>query len=474
MRFNKALLIVTSILILLPILVGALTWDILPEQVATHWGTGGTADDWSTRAFAVFGLPMILLVIHWVCIIITAADHKRREQNKKAYNMVLFITPLISWFTNAIMYAAAFGLEFNMFSLMFGLLGIMFIVIGNYMPKTKQNHTLGIKISWTLQSEENWNATHRVAGKVWFITGLVSLVCVFLPYKISAIIMSVVFVAAMAIPIIYSYRFHQKEKKEGKTFMKNKKLKKYYIISGIVVGVILVFVGFIMFSGNIEITYTDEGITVDSMYCDPLTVKYDDMSAVWYSEDYIEGAKVMGFSSAKLMLGIYNNEALENYNRYTYTGNNGFVVIETRDENDDQHYTVLGGRSFDETAEIYYELSKIASFELSYDTEGLTVTPSRGEPITVDYSTVGSTQYRENYIESTLRSGFETNDIMMGEYRNEEFGKHKRYTYSSNDAYVILEILAEDGETLEYIMLNEDTLEGTRKLFDELSELVVG
>lgn len=474
MKFNKALLIITSILVLIPILVGALTWDILPEEIATHWGADGMANDWSSRAFAVFGLPMILLVIHWVCIIITAADHRKKEQNKKAYNMVLFITPIISWFVNALMYAMAFGLEFNIYSLIFGLLGIMFTVVGNYMPKISQNHTLGIKISWTLQSEANWNATHRVAGKVWVVTGLIALICVFIPAGISAFIMPVILVAAIVIPTVYSYKFYLKEKKEGKTFMKNKKLKKYYIISGIIVAVILLVIGFIMFSGSIEITYTDDGITVDSSYADPLSIKYSDMTAVWYSEEYIEGKKVLGFNSAKLLVGIFNNEALENYNRYTYTGNNAFVVIETTDAEGEEHYTVLGGKSFAETAEIYKKLSGIASFELEYDDKSLTVTPSRGEPVTVDYSTVGSTQYRESYIEDNLKNGFETNDIMIGEFRNEEFGKHKRFTYLTDDAYIIIEILDEEGKTDSYVMLNADGLEATRELYNELSEIVVG
>ncbi len=354
MKFNKVLLIVTSLLILLPILVGAFTWDILPEQIATHWGTDGMADDWSSRAFAVFGLPMLLLVIHWICIIITAADHKRREQNKKAYNMVLFIMPFISCFTNGIMYATAFGLEFNMFSLVFGLLGIMFVIIGNYMPKIKQNHTLGIKISWTLESEENWNATHRLAGKLWFAVGIICLACVFLPYKISVFVMPALLVAAITIPIIYSYCYYLKEKKKGKRFMKNKKLRKYYIISGIVVGVIFAVLMFIMFTGEVEISYTEEGFTIDSMYTSPYTVKYTDIGGTEYSETYIDGHKVFGFNSAKLMMGTFENDKFGKYQRFTYTGNNGFIIIETMDE----EYIILGAKTLGETRALFDELTE--------------------------------------------------------------------------------------------------------------------
>ena len=65
-----------------------------------------------------------------------------------------------------IMYRAAFGKEFDLAFFMPAMLGVMFIFIGNYLPKVKQNRTLGIKISWALNNEENWNKTHRFGGKV--------------------------------------------------------------------------------------------------------------------------------------------------------------------------------------------------------------------------------------------------------------------------------------------------------------------
>ena len=472
MKFNKVLLIVTSILILMPILVGALTWDILPEQIATHWGANGLADDWSSRAFAVFGLPMILLVIHWICIIITAAGNLDKDQSSKALNMVLWIIPLLSWFVNGMMYSIAFGYELNVISLSFGIFGILFILMGNYMPKTKQNRNLGIKIRWTLESEANWNYTHRLAGKVWFIFGILFIACVFVPYKISSILMPILLVTAILIPVICSYKFYQKEKKEGKTFVKDKKLRKYYIISGVILGVLFAVLAFIMFSGNIEMSYTDDSFTVKSTYTSDVTVKYDDITAVWYSEDYIEGQKVYGFNSAKLLCGTFRNEALENYGRYTYTGNNGFVIVETKNSKDELYYTVLGDKSFEKTAEIYYKLSKIVSFELTYNDDSLTITPSRGEAVTVKYSSIGSTQFRPDYIEGEMKSGFETNELMIGSCRSDDLGGHKRYIHTTVDGYIILEIM-DGADTLEYIMFNADTLEKTVDIYDELTELIV-
>ncbi|MBQ7380965.1 MAG: DUF1648 domain-containing protein [Clostridia bacterium] len=88
-RKNNWTLIITSVIILLPILAGLLLWNRLPEQVPTHWGVDGAADGWSSRAVAVFLMPALLLVFHWICIGITAADPGNRNQTPKAFGNIL-------------------------------------------------------------------------------------------------------------------------------------------------------------------------------------------------------------------------------------------------------------------------------------------------------------------------------------------------------------------------------------------------
>ena len=114
---------------------------------------------------------------------------------------------------------------------------------------------------------------------------------------------------------------------------------------------------FIMFTGEVEISYDEDGFTVDSMYTQPYTVKYSDIGGTYFSEEYIDGHKVFGFNSAKLMMGTFENDRYGKYQRFTYTGNNGFVIIETMDEK----YVVLGAKSLGETRELFDEITdKIA------------------------------------------------------------------------------------------------------------------
>ena len=85
------------------------------------------------------------------------------------------------------------------------------ILLGNYLPKCRQNYTIGIKVPWTLNSERNWNMTHRFAGYLWVITGVVSLICLFiLPREIFAIIFFVGLGVMVVVPIVYSFMLYRK------------------------------------------------------------------------------------------------------------------------------------------------------------------------------------------------------------------------------------------------------------------------
>ena len=204
---NLKTLIVTSILIILPVLAGIILWDRLPEQMPTHWNAAGEIDGWRSKPFAVFGLPLLMLVIHWICVLGTGADPKKANHPEKILHLVLWIVPVLSVLLHAVTYAAALGKGVRMEVIMPVLIGLMLAVVGNYLPKCKQNYTIGIKIPWTLHSEENWNRTHRFAGWIWTIGGLVIMLTGF--FGGFWIFVGVVLLMVLA-PFIYSYLLHRK------------------------------------------------------------------------------------------------------------------------------------------------------------------------------------------------------------------------------------------------------------------------
>ncbi len=214
---NKWQLVVTSLVILLPILIGLVLWQRLPDEIPTHFGADGKADDYSSKEFAVFGLPAFLLAIHWLCILGTSADPKKQNIPGKMLGIVLWICPVISMVVCSGCYAYAMGVDINISMISLLLVGVGFVIIGNYLPKCRQSYTVGIKLPWTLADEGNWNATHRLAGKLWCAMGLVLLgAAAFTAYtEVIAVILLVVLGIGAILPCVYSYVYYRRHPKSA-------------------------------------------------------------------------------------------------------------------------------------------------------------------------------------------------------------------------------------------------------------------
>ena len=204
---NLKLLIVTSIVMLLPILAGVALWDQLPDPMPSHWNAAGEIDGWSSKPFAVFILPLILVAAQWLCLLATAADPKKKNHPEKIIHLVLWIIPVLSVVMHTFTYLIALGYGVRMEVMMPIFIGLIFTIIGNYMPKCKQNYTIGIKIPWTLNNEENWNKTHRFAGFLWVICGIAIMLTGFLG---SFWIFLPIALVMVIVPVIYSYILHRR------------------------------------------------------------------------------------------------------------------------------------------------------------------------------------------------------------------------------------------------------------------------
>ena len=206
LKTNKKKMTISSLVILLPMIAGLILWDKLPQQMAIHWDLNGQPNNWGGKPLVVLFIPLFLLALHWICIFVTSADPKNKGQTKKITGLIFWIFPLLSLFVGASLYTAALGIDMSMTKWALLFIGLLFIVMGNYMPKTKQNHTIGIRIKWTLENEANWNRTHRFAGKVWVIGGLLLLACAFLPSGPILYLPLILLILLVALPILYSYQ----------------------------------------------------------------------------------------------------------------------------------------------------------------------------------------------------------------------------------------------------------------------------
>ena len=206
MKENKSKVIITSIVTVFPMVIGFLLWNRLPEKIATHFGSEG-ADGWSTKLFVVVIFPLILLVIHLFCLGVTLNDPKKKNIGRAMMTLIFWIVPVLSVVSNLSIYGYALGMDVNMEVIVSILMGGIFILLGNYISKNHQNYTVGIKLPWTLNSEENWNRTHRMAGKLWILAGLVFWGSVFFENNMVPI---VIIVVVVTIPMIYSFVLYKK------------------------------------------------------------------------------------------------------------------------------------------------------------------------------------------------------------------------------------------------------------------------
>lgn len=208
----RGTLIVGTIVMLLPILVGLILWNRLPEQVPTHFNAAGEADGWSSKAFAVFGLPLIIMGLHWVCVLSSLlGDPKAHNLNQKMMNLVLWVCPVISVLCCIVLtYGTALGMDMNVEIFMPVLVGLMMVIIGNWLPKCKQTYTMGIKLPWTLADEDNWNRTHRFAGPIWVVGGIVMMLTAIFGGWWLWVMLAVLAVMVIA-PTVYSYLLFRKK-----------------------------------------------------------------------------------------------------------------------------------------------------------------------------------------------------------------------------------------------------------------------
>lgn len=211
MKTNKKTLILTSVVMLLPILIGILLWNKLPDSMAIHFNFDNEADGYREKWFAVIIVPFILLAVHLIMAMIIAADPRKKNISSKVYGINIWILPSLSLALTVVIYVYNLGIHFNI-SLFLGIfLGITYIILGNYMPKTRQNYTIGCLLPWTYANEENWNKTNRLAGVINIIIGILVIINAAMGmFDIFYSLLMAVIIGYL-IPLGYSYFLHVKK-----------------------------------------------------------------------------------------------------------------------------------------------------------------------------------------------------------------------------------------------------------------------
>lgn len=264
-----------------------------------------------------------MLAAHWLVLLITFSDRRNREnQSRKAVRLIFWIMPAVSLLTGGVTALLQRGVQSasTLSTAMAMGFGLLFIVLGNYMPKFRQNSFMGIRVKWTLESEANWNATHRMGGKVWVAGGFACLAGAMLPVKAMGAVFPVVLVTVALAPIVYSYYYSKTQPAAEKTVSAPLPLWQKRAARLIVAAVAVIAV-WVFLAGSAKIVYDDASFTVEASGWQDLTLSYSDIAAVDYlpAEEVPEGGiRTYGLGNLRVSFGHFSNEAYGDYIRYTY------------------------------------------------------------------------------------------------------------------------------------------------------------
>ena len=211
-KYRKTL-IITTVITLLPMLAGVILWNKLPDRIPMHFNAAGEVDGWASKAVAVFAMPLVLVAVQWLCAVGSfKMDPKAQNLNEKVMGLVLWFIPVMSVLMHVLVYGTALGKEMNVQVVIPLLMGLLFIAIGNWLPKCKQTYTLGIRLPWTLNDEDNWNRTHRFAGPVWVVCGVIVAAGALVGGAFLWVMLAAL-VVMIAAPVVYSYMLFRKAQK---------------------------------------------------------------------------------------------------------------------------------------------------------------------------------------------------------------------------------------------------------------------
>jgi len=210
MKGNRKLLLFTTLVCLLPAVFGLLVWDRLPDSIPIHYDIHFEPDSYASKLYGILIVPCICALVNVLVFYSVRMDRNNESQSAKVMGLVYWLVPLISLVTGMTVILSSLRIS-GMEKMPVILIGVLFILIGNILPKCRYNHTIGIRVPWTLASEEVWKRTHRMAGALWVLGGIGMLVSFFLFPIGFGIAMVVILLSLIFIPHAYAWYLYSKD-----------------------------------------------------------------------------------------------------------------------------------------------------------------------------------------------------------------------------------------------------------------------
>lgn len=205
-KFKKESIISIIFSIILFALVNIIFYKKMPETIPTHWNINNEIDDYSSKFSAFIKTPIFLILLNIFSCFMLDNDPKNINKNKLIILIGKATVPLVLLITFMINTFYGLGKGINVTVIISLFVGFLLIVIGNYLPKTKRNYTVGIKLPWTLNSDENWRKTHRLGGYTFILGGLAFLLS---PFVGNQYLVLITIAIIFFVPMIYSFYLYK-------------------------------------------------------------------------------------------------------------------------------------------------------------------------------------------------------------------------------------------------------------------------
>ena len=196
------------LIVLAMVLVGVYFYNALPDPMPTHWNFAGQVDDYGAKIWAAWLLPGVALLMTLLFPVLAKIDprHKNYEKFKTVWE--IFQSTFVIFFAyiyGVMLYIILAGAEGDtMGRMMFVGIGILFVILGNYMGKIRWNYFVGIKTPWTLNDQEVWQRTHRLGGWAFVLAGIIFLLQAWW-YQNLGWVFGLVIAGVVVVPVVYSY-----------------------------------------------------------------------------------------------------------------------------------------------------------------------------------------------------------------------------------------------------------------------------
>ncbi len=201
------------LLILVMFLSGIALYSRLPDQIPIHWNIEGEVDDYASRFWGVFMPPFTNLLVLLTFTFMPLLDPRKENYPKfsRSYRAIKAITVVFFAVLHFLVLAFALGYELDISRIVVVGAALLFIVMGNYLPKVKHNYFVGVRVPWTLASEKVWKKTHRFAGKLFVISGIIIFLSIFVSEIIRFWLIMICALVTSLASMVYSYLVYRQE-----------------------------------------------------------------------------------------------------------------------------------------------------------------------------------------------------------------------------------------------------------------------